>query len=46
MNLFSLLIWLHSAEHHAFYQYNIVNAANHYMGLIQTETVGFFLFFY
>lgn len=27
------------AEHHVEYQYNIVNAANHYMGLIQTETV-------
>ncbi|KAF8960770.1 pectate lyase superfamily protein-domain-containing protein [Flammula alnicola] len=26
------------AEHHAIYQYNIVNAASHYMGLIQTET--------
>ncbi len=27
------------SEHHAMYQYNLVNAANHYMGLIQTETV-------
>ena len=27
------------AEHHALYQYHVVNAANHYMGLIQTETV-------
>ncbi|KIY69225.1 glycoside hydrolase family 55 protein [Cylindrobasidium torrendii FP15055 ss-10] len=26
------------SEHHTLYQYNIVNAANHYMGLIQTET--------
>ncbi|KAH9476293.1 putative glucan endo-1,3-beta-glucosidase [Psilocybe cubensis] len=24
--------------HHVIYQYNIVNAANHYMGLIQTES--------
>ena len=31
-----------TAEHHALYQYNFVNAANHYMGLIQTETVGAF----
>jgi glucan 1,3-beta-glucosidase len=28
-----------TAEHHAIYQYNIVNAASHYMGLIQTESV-------
>ena len=26
-------------EHHTIYQYNIANAADHYMGLIQTETV-------
>ncbi|KAJ3762988.1 exo-beta-1,3-glucanase [Lentinula raphanica] len=26
------------AEHHALYQYSLVNAQNHYMGLIQTET--------
>ncbi|KAJ7043174.1 exo-beta-1,3-glucanase [Mycena alexandri] len=26
------------AEHHTLYQYNLVGAANHYMGLIQTET--------
>ncbi|KAJ3726382.1 exo-beta-1,3-glucanase [Lentinula guzmanii] len=29
---------LMSAEHHALYQYSLVNAQNHYMGLIQTET--------
>ncbi len=28
-----------TAEHHTLYQYNFFNAANHYMGLIQTETV-------
>lgn len=28
------------AEHHVLYQYNLVNAANHYLGLIQTESVG------
>ncbi|KAF5373032.1 hypothetical protein D9758_001642 [Tetrapyrgos nigripes] len=27
-----------ASEHHTLYQYNLVNAANHYMGLIQTET--------
>jgi hypothetical protein len=27
------------AEHHVLYQYSLVNAKNHYMGLIQTETV-------
>lgn len=26
------------AEHHAIYQYSLVGAKNHYMGLIQTET--------
>ncbi|KAG6814279.1 hypothetical protein H0H92_013404 [Tricholoma furcatifolium] len=26
------------AEHHIMYQYNLVNAQNHYMGMIQTET--------
>jgi len=26
------------SEHHTIYQYNLVNAADHYMGLIQTET--------
>ncbi|KAF9044173.1 exo-beta-1,3-glucanase [Panaeolus papilionaceus] len=33
-------VWLigTAAEHHVIYQYNIVNAANHYMGLIQTES--------
>lgn len=28
-----------ASEHHVIYQYNIHNASNHYMGLIQTETV-------
>lgn len=28
-----------AAEHHTLYQYRLANAANHYMGLIQTETV-------
>lgn len=27
------------AEHHVLYQFNLVNAEDHYMGLIQTETV-------
>lgn len=27
------------AEHHVMYQYSLVNAKNHWMGLIQTETV-------
>ncbi|KAF8900746.1 exo-beta-1,3-glucanase [Gymnopilus junonius] len=27
-----------AAEHHVLYQYNLVGAQNHYMGLIQTET--------
>ncbi|KAF8879271.1 exo-beta-1,3-glucanase [Infundibulicybe gibba] len=32
-------VWLiGTAEHHALYQYNLVNARNHYMGLIQTES--------
>ncbi|KAG6850607.1 hypothetical protein H0H93_011275 [Arthromyces matolae] len=32
-------VWfIGTAEHHVLYQYNIVNAKNHYMGLIQTET--------
>ncbi|KAF4604149.1 hypothetical protein EYR40_001332 [Pleurotus pulmonarius] len=31
-------IRLGGAEHHVLYQYNLVNAQNHYMGLIQTET--------
>ncbi|RPD66327.1 exo-beta-1,3-glucanase [Lentinus tigrinus ALCF2SS1-7] len=33
-------VWLigTGSEHHTLYQYNIANAANHYMGLIQTET--------
>ncbi|KAJ7582651.1 exo-beta-1,3-glucanase [Mycena floridula] len=33
-------VWLigTASEHHTLYQYNLVNAKNHYMGLIQTET--------
>ncbi|KAJ3557789.1 hypothetical protein NM688_g1277 [Phlebia brevispora] len=33
-------VWLigTAVEHHTLYQYNLANAANHYMGLIQTET--------
>jgi len=27
-----------ASEHHALYQYNLVGARNHYLGLIQTET--------
>nr|GAT59631.1 predicted protein [Mycena chlorophos] len=27
-----------ASEHHVMYQYSLVNAANHYLGLIQTET--------
>ncbi|KAF7317145.1 hypothetical protein HMN09_00449200 [Mycena chlorophos] len=27
-----------ASEHHVLYQYNLVNAANHYMGFMQTET--------
>jgi glucan 1,3-beta-glucosidase len=27
-----------ASEHHAIYQYSLVGAKNHYMGLIQTET--------
>ncbi|KAK2461102.1 hypothetical protein APHAL10511_006881 [Amanita phalloides] len=27
-----------ASEHHTLYQYNIVNAKNHYLGLIQTES--------
>ncbi|CAA7270475.1 unnamed protein product [Cyclocybe aegerita] len=30
--------FLIGSEHHTIYQYNLVNAANHYMGLIQTES--------
>ncbi|SJL04756.1 related to glucan 1,3-beta-glucosidase [Armillaria ostoyae] len=29
---------LFTAEHHSLYQYSLVNAGDHYMGLIQTET--------
>lgn len=28
-----------TAEHHVLYQYSLVNAQDHFMGLIQTETV-------
>ncbi|CAK5279354.1 unnamed protein product [Mycena citricolor] len=28
-----------AAEHHTLYQFNLVGAKNHYMGLLQTETV-------
>ncbi|SJL04750.1 related to glucan 1,3-beta-glucosidase [Armillaria ostoyae] len=32
-------VWMvGTAEHHSLYQYNLVNAKDHYMGLIQTET--------
>ncbi|KAF8518904.1 glycoside hydrolase family 55 protein [Gautieria morchelliformis] len=32
-------MWLiGTAEHHVLYQYSLVNAANHYLGLIQTES--------
>ncbi|KAH8106772.1 exo-beta-1,3-glucanase [Cristinia sonorae] len=33
-------VWLigTGSEHHTLYQYSLVNAQNHYMGLIQTET--------
>lgn len=34
-----------AAEHHVIYQYNLVNAKNHYLGLIQTESVCFSLFY-
>ena len=34
-----LISTLTKAEHHVLYQYRLVNAANHYMGLIQTESV-------
>ena len=35
----ALVLITNKAEHHVLYQYHLVNAANHYMGLIQTETV-------
>jgi len=34
-----VLIERRTAEHHVLYQYNLVNAKNHFMGLIQTESV-------
>jgi hypothetical protein len=30
---------IYIAEHHVLYQYNVANAADHYIGLAQTETV-------
>lgn len=33
------------AEHHVLYQYSLVNAANHYLGMIQTESVRTLVFF-
>ena len=33
-----IFLTLFYSEHHTIYQYNLVNAKNHYMGLIQTET--------
>lgn len=35
----SYLSVCYSAEHHVIYQYNLVGAKDHYMGLIQTESV-------
>ena len=35
----SLVLIFYKAEHHVLYQYHLENAANHYMGLIQTESV-------
>jgi hypothetical protein len=32
-------IWNYTAEHHVIYQYSLVGAQDHYMGLIQTESV-------
>jgi len=37
--LSGLMLTTCSAEHHVLYQYNLVNARNHWMGMIQTETV-------
>ena len=42
--LFSLLAWTSTsksppAEHHVIYQYNLACAKDHYMGLLQTESV-------
>ncbi|KAL5490259.1 hypothetical protein ACEPAI_5092 [Sanghuangporus weigelae] len=35
-------VWMiGTAEHHVLYQYSLVGARNHYMGLIQTETAYF-----
>lgn len=31
-------MWGGASEHHTIYQYNLVGAKNHFMGLIQTET--------
>jgi glucan 1,3-beta-glucosidase len=39
----SCIVWMigTASEHHVMYQYNLVNAQSHYLGLIQTETVSF-----
>ena len=42
----TMVLIINKAEHHVLYQYHLVNAANHYMGLIQTETVSNNLFIY
>ena len=42
----AMILIINKAEHHVLYQYHLVNAANHYMGLIQTETVSNNLFIY
>jgi len=34
-----------ASEHHVIYQYSLVGAQDHYMGLIQTETVSVTLLF-
>ena len=34
-----LVLIINKAEHNVLYQYHLVNATNHYMGLIQTESV-------
>ena len=38
-------VWLigTASEHHVIHQYNLNNASNHYLGLIQTETVRCFM---
>ena len=39
-----LILIINKAEHHVIYQYRLVNAADHYMGLIQTESVSQHIF--